>query len=165
MAQANPVDNSIAQDVLRESEESLGPTLRLEKSGYGYIEADQLEKNERLFSKPISSLEEYDSLTDENIVLRPQQSARVLENYFGQHSRTDEELEEFLEQFDIAPPDLGDNIVMELDIDDYDGKQHVNYHEGKVARELVEYLDKDSSWSSQTYFMEECGKLFIQNSP
>ena len=129
-----------------------------------------MEEDSRVFSKPASSFEEYDELTDENIVMNPRQSARVLEVYFGQHSRSDETLDEFLEQCDIELPDLDNSFVMELDLESYggesfDGKQHINYHEAEVARELVEYLDSDSSWSSQTYFMEGCGKLFIQNSP
>lgn len=167
MAQADPTDTSSAQEtqeILEESREYVGPSLDLEGSGNGYVRAEELEEG-GIFSRPISSLEEYDSLTDENIVVGPQRSARVLDHYFGQHSRSDEPLYEFLEGFDTNPPSLDNNIVLDLSLEDYDGKQHVKYHEGEVARELIEYLDSDSSWSNQTYFMEDCEKFFIQNSP
>lgn len=165
MAQANPKDTSLAQESQETLEETVGASLGFEGSGNGYIRAEELEEGGGIFSQPISSLEGYDILTHENIVIGPQRSARVLEGYFGQHSRSDESLSEFLDQFDIDLPELDNNIVLDLSLDSYNGKQHVNYHEGEVARELVEYLDSESSWSSRTYFMEDSGKLFIQNSP
>lgn len=165
MAQADPQENSIIRETLEGAEESLGPSLNFEGAGNGYVRAEEIDYSSGVFSRPVSSLEEYDSLTDENIVINPQRSAMVLEHYFGQHSRSDDSLEEVLDQFDIEPPSLDNNIVMELDLNEYDGKQHVKYHEGEVAKDLVEYLDSKSSWSSQTYFMEESEKLFIQSSP
>lgn len=167
MAQADPKDNSSTQqtrETLEEIRESIGPSPGLEGLGNGYVRAEELEER-GVFSRSISSLEEYDGLTNENIVMGSQRSAKVLDHYFGQHSRSDEPLYEFLDDFDTGLPDLNNNIVLDLSLDSYDGKQHVNYHEGEVAKELVEYLDSESSWSSQTYFMEDCEKLFIQNSP
>ncbi len=165
MSQADPQDGSTIQETLEEVEESIGPSLEFEGLGNGYVRAETVDYSSGVFSRQASSLEEYDGLTEENIVIGPQRSAMVLDHYFGQHSRSNEPLEEFLDQFDVELPSLDNNIVMEFDLTNYDGKQHVKYNEGEVARELVEYLNSDSSWSSQTYFMEECGKLFIQNSP
>lgn len=164
MAQVDPRDNSLTVETLEESKTALGPSLGIEESGNGYIRAEELEEDS-VFSRSISSLEDYDDLTDENILMNPRSSARVLENYFGQHSRSDEPLYDFLDVFDVDTPELENNFVLDLSLEDYDGKKHINYHEGNVSKELIDYLDSESSWSSQTYFMEECGKLFIQNSP
>lgn len=165
MSQADPQDSSIAQEALEGSEELVGPSLELESTGDGYVRAEALEDDAGIFSRSVYSLDYYDGLSDENIVLDSQRSAKVAEHYFGQHSRTDESLAEFLEGFDEVLPILDSNVVMELELYSYDGKQHVKYHEGEVARELIDYLDSESSWSSQTYFIEEQDKLVIQNSP
>lgn len=165
MSQANPQSKSSNQEDVGAVEEALEPSSEFESSEEEYIEADELEDDTGLFSRPISSLEEYDVLADETILLDSERSARVFENYFGQHSRSDEPLYEFLDQFDIVSLELDNDIMLELSIEDYDGDQHVNYHEGSVARELVEYLDSESSWSDQTYFMEDEEKLFIRSSP
>lgn len=165
MAQANPQDSPGIQETLERSREHIGPSLGIESSGNGYIRAEELEDSSGLFSGHTYKLEEYDSSTSENIFIDSVSSAKVLEHYFGQHSRTDETLAEFLESFDEALPDLDNNIVLDLDLYSYGGKQHVKYSEGEVARELIEYLDSESSWSSRTYFIEEKDRLFIQSSP
>lgn len=165
MAEANSRDSSLEPEILENPEKSLGPALEPESEVKGYVKAEELEHNGSVFSKPAYSLDNFDSLTDENILLNSVQSARVLENYFGQHSRGDEELNEFLKGFDDNLPDLSSSFVLDLELEDYDGLQHIRYNQGVVAREVIEYLDKDSSWSSRTYFIEDAGKLFIQSSP
>jgi hypothetical protein len=168
MSQADPKDTTLDNETQETLEETVGPTLGFEGSD-NCIRAEELEEEEHgIYSNRLSTLEDYDKLTDEDIVMGPQRSAKILDRYFGQHSRSDEPLSDFLDPFDTGVPKLENNVVLDLSLYSYEDEgrqQHVKYHEGEVAREVVEYLDSESSWSSRTYFIEDSEKLFIQNNP
>lgn len=161
---------SQSDESLEELTETLGPSTSFEGQGYGYVRLEEVRNGESIYSSPDPDLGYFDSLTDESLILDSDQSAELLEHYFGQHSRKDE-LEERLEDLDgsvierqdIEP--LESSFVLELDTERYDGDQHIHRYEGKVASELAEYLAEESSWSSKVHYLEDEEKLFIRSNP
>lgn len=156
------------EESLKDLTESLGPSISFEGEGYGYVRLEEVRNESRVYSRPDPTLEYFDSLTDENIILNPGQSAELLEYYFGQHSRTGD-LEETLEHLDDSVIEqwviesLESSFVLELDTESYDGVQHIHGHEGIVASELVDYIADESSWSSNVHYLRDENKLFIRS--
>lgn len=160
---------------LRASEGFLGPDLSFSLYGNGYTEATELRGEQNIFSTPSQSLNAYDELSEDNVVLEPGESARVFENYFGQYSFGSEDLETYLEdekdsvnRFMSDIEDLEGSIVMDVDLFDYNGSQHVEYSEGRVSRELVDYLldaAPEDLVLMDVISSEESSRLFIRSNP
>lgn len=154
------------EDSLESIRTELGPSLDFEGDGNGYVRFEVVDDSEDPFSNPEKTPEYLDNLTDENLVVDPGTSAEVLEHYFGQYSHN-VELREHLEYIDEAVLEeenlegLDSSMVLQLDITDYDGQQHIYRHEGMISEETVEFLAEDSKWSPHTYFLEEKDILFI----
>jgi hypothetical protein len=146
----------------------LGPDLEIESLGNGYIKAEAIEPDRSIFYNPERTFEYFDDLTDDNIVTEAKKSTEILESYLGQHSLGGESIEEYMDELVVESSQLEDlesSFVMELDLFEYDGRQHVRYSEGEVAREAVEYLVEESEWGDSMYFLEDEEKLFIRSNP
>lgn len=146
----------------------LGPDLEIESLGNGYVKAEAIEPDRGIFYNPERTFEYFDDLTDDNIVTGAKKSAEILENYLGQHSLGSEPIEEYMNELVVESSQLEDlesSFVMDLDLFEYDGSQHVRYSEGEVAREAVECLVEESNWSDSMYFLEDEEKLFIRSNP
>jgi hypothetical protein len=148
--------------------EFLGPDLGIESLGEGYVRSEAIEPDRGIFYNPKMTFDYFDELTEDNIFTEADRSAEILESYLGQHSFGNEELKDYMEDLLIESSQLEDlesSFVMELDLFEYDGSQHIRYSEGQVAKEAIEYLSEESDWSDNLYFMEEDEKLFIRSNP
>lgn len=144
------------------------PDLSFDSRGKGYVSFQEFEDGGGMFSNPETDLQYFDSVAEDNLFVSAPDSARLLENYFGQLSLKDE-LDEYLEYIDSAVLEdeevdsLDGALVLDLDLIEYDGRQHIYRHEGEVAEEVVEYLAEESSWSDSVYLMEDEEMLFIRS--
>lgn len=130
----------------------------------------EAENYEGIFSGAQTDIEYFDSVSDDNLLLSEEGSAKLLEHYFGQLSIGDG-LDDFLDYIDSAALDskeldeMSGSLLLELNLMGYEGRQHIRRHEGEVAFEVVEYLTEESSWADRTYFLEDEEMLFIRSSP
>lgn len=162
------IENELSEVDSDLSSGSLGPSLEFENLRNGYISTEAIQGDKKTFDIPKKSFDYFNSLTDHNILVGAQKSAEIFENYIGQYSFGDEPLDDYLEDMPVKGNELEgleSSFVLDLDLFEYDGRQHVRYSEGEVAEEVVEYLTEDSEWSENLYFLEEEEKLFIRSNP
>lgn len=167
-AEGQTQDSADVIEASLESAETVeGPYLDLEGDGNGYTDSKVVENGHNPFSSVEPALEHYDNLTDENVLTDPETSAEILEHYVGQFSMSDEHIIGYVDEYleGDEPESLEGAIVMDLNLVEYDGNQHINRNEGEVAEELVEHIAEESPWSPYVHFFEEEERLFIRNSP
>lgn len=159
---------SVAKTEVEESSASREPYFDIESIEDSSVSVSSLEDSDSIFRSSERTFKYYDALTADDIAAGASKSAQVLENYLGQHSFGNQRLEEFLEDAPIKESqvtDLESAFVLDLDLYEYDGRQHLRYSEGEVSREAVEYLAEESVWSEHTRFLEGEEKLFIRSNP
>lgn len=144
--------------------------MQFEGSGNGYVSFDKVHESPGLFSSYDPTPEYFDDVSEDNVCVSADESAKMASHFLGQFSRNGD-LEEYLEdmgEMSMSESDvdsLGGALVLEFDVMAYDGQQHVHRYEGKVAREALEYLAEESEWSQHVYYLEGEDMMFIRSNP
>lgn len=120
-------------------------------------------------------LDSYSDLTDSNLFVGAEKSAKVFAHYFGQIPVSKEDIEDRLEQggrnLSSGVESLENTVFMGLDVFeygdigdeiDYDRDRIVRRHEGEISDRVVDYLVDESPVSDHVEYYEDMEAVVIR---
>ncbi len=119
-----------------------------------------------VFNSFDNTLEAVDSLLDGPLVVEPDRSAKILEDYFGQYysGSVGERVEHFIEDLAEDAKDLDDPLVLDVETFYCDGLQYIRYTEGEVSEIFLEELEaKSEGYEFSLKYDGRREKVFIRS--